>query len=234
MNDDYLKIYSSPYINMDDLYNLSKLPIWNASELFGTALSSGLTGAANGYVLTWDSVVEQWVANPPAGPVGNTGPTGPTGPTGHIGDPGPIGPMGPTGYAGATGFTGPTGPYQIPYYEAKTLLIASTTSTALVNIGGSILYPLISGTYTIEYSSTFRSTISYSTASFDLAINGTSIPNTLNTLNVVIPFFDVGISIATTASIVAGDVVTARFSTSSGSVLSSQNYHRIYMSRLGP
>ena len=59
------RIKSAIYISQDDIVNTAKDPIYNAGFLQGTNLSSGLSSATNGDVLTWNSITSEWEFNSP-------------------------------------------------------------------------------------------------------------------------------------------------------------------------
>jgi hypothetical protein len=73
---------STEHININDLRNLSDIPVYNSSELYNNPIPK--EEGKNNDVLVYNTVKHSWeygVGGGGGGGTGSTGPTGPTGPT---------------------------------------------------------------------------------------------------------------------------------------------------------
>ena len=121
----------------------------------------------------------------------------------------------------------------ISYFNAINNATFTSNSTSLVNITTMTLTPNIAGTYWVTFTASFRVQNANTTATFDLALNGTSITSTPNVFvqNAQQNTYTAVINVVQAFN-GSTDVVTARVSSSSGSSAITLTYRSIYAVRM--
>ena len=193
----------------------------------GATGPTGATGAAGATGITGPTgAAGATGATGATGPTGATGATGGTGPTGPTGATGVTGATGPTGATGATGVTGPTGAtgaisdYAYIYNTGAETVAVEGDTTFDTNGPMTAGFSHVPGSATVTVNSTGVYSIDFSirestgAAQFALADNGTVIPSTIFGGGIS----EVQLSGQAIVSLVAGDVLTLRNHTSSGTI----------------
>lgn len=122
-------------------------------------------------------------------------------------------------------------PY-IPYFEAIANGSISTTSGTLINITGMTLTPTIAGTYQVTFTTNFRVSNANRIATFDVALNGTTVTNSTNAITVKTANQDVPITIIVLVTVNGtSDTITARYARSANT-LTLEDYRRLGAIRL--
>ena len=124
-------------------------------------------------------------------------------------------------------------PPTIPYTQVIANASIATTLNSLQNIPLMVLTPAVAGSYVITFTSNYRVSNANRTATFDLALNGVSVANTLTAITVVTANQDAVIIVSALITFNGTtDTVTARYQISANT-LTLQDYRRMEALRIG-